>query len=182
MEKIWFFVIKSWFFTWNTPTIFALSSGIGKKYDFLPWNRDFSHEIPQKCSPLPPLVTIFLNAPTLTWNPGSAPAYYILCYITVFICPQIIPKCFFPRVFFAYNTLKLWVRVMVFNVTLKQYVNYMVAISFIGNNPQYPKKTTNLPQVTEYIYHIWLYGVMFCRNYLSLCWSYHTCQLYRFTR
>jgi hypothetical protein len=58
-----------------------------------------------------------------------------------------------PRVFFAYNTLKLWVRVMVFNVTLKQYVNYMVAISFIGNNPQYPKKTTNLPQVTEYIHH-----------------------------
>jgi len=26
---------------------------------------------------------------------------------------------------------KLWVRVMVFNATLKQYVNYMVAISFI---------------------------------------------------
>jgi hypothetical protein len=53
------------------------------------------------------------------------------------------------RIFFAYNALKLWVRVMVFNVTLKQYVNYVVAISFIGNNPQYPKKTTNLPQVTE---------------------------------
>jgi hypothetical protein len=33
---------------------------------------------------------------------------------------------------------------MVFNVTLKQYVNYVVAISFIGNNPQYPKKTTNI--------------------------------------
>jgi hypothetical protein len=32
---------------------------------------------------------------------------------------------------------------MVFNATLKQYVNYMVAISFIGNNP------ANLPQVTE---------------------------------
>jgi hypothetical protein len=89
LEKIWFFVIKSWFFTWNTPTIFAPSSGIGKKYDFLAWNRDFSHEIPQKCSHLPPLGTIFLNAPTLTWNPGSAPAYYILCYVTVFIRPQI---------------------------------------------------------------------------------------------
>jgi hypothetical protein len=67
--------------------------------------------------------------------------------------------------FFAYNALKLWVRVMVFNVTLKQYVNYMVAISFIGNNPQYPKKTTNLPQVTEYIYHIWLYGdALYAKN------------------
>ena len=78
--------------------------------------------------------------------------------------------------FFTRNTPKMFappsVRVMEFNVTLKQYVNYMVAISFIGNNPQYPKKTTNLPQVTEYINHIWLYGVMFCRNYLSLCWSY----------
>jgi hypothetical protein len=32
---------------------------------------------------------------------------------------------------------------MVFNATLKQYVNYMVAINFIGNNP------ANLPQATE---------------------------------
>ena len=31
-----------------------------------------SHEIPQKCSHLPPLGAIFLSAP-LTWNPGSAP-------------------------------------------------------------------------------------------------------------
>jgi hypothetical protein len=37
---------------------------------------------------------------------------------------------------------------MVFNVTLKQYVNYIpvVAISFIEKKPQYPKKTTDLPQ------------------------------------
>jgi len=56
---------------------------------------------------------------------------------------------------------------MVFNVTLQQYVNYIVAISFIGKKPQYPKKTTDLPQVTEQIYHIRLYGVILCRTYLS---------------
>jgi hypothetical protein len=33
----------------------------------------FSHEIPQKCSRLPPLGAIFLSAPPLTWNPESAP-------------------------------------------------------------------------------------------------------------
>jgi hypothetical protein len=36
LEKIWFFSVKSWFFTRNTPTI-------------------------------------FLSAPPITWNPGSAP-------------------------------------------------------------------------------------------------------------
>ena len=36
---------------------------IGKKYDFLALNRDFSHEIPQKCSRLPPLGQFFLSAP-----------------------------------------------------------------------------------------------------------------------
>ena len=45
-----------------------------KKYDFFAWNRDFSHEIPQKCSHQPPLGAIFLSAHPLTWNPGSAPA------------------------------------------------------------------------------------------------------------
>jgi hypothetical protein len=33
----------------------------------------FSHEIPQKFSRLPPLGAIFLSAPPLTLNPGSAP-------------------------------------------------------------------------------------------------------------
>ena len=58
---------------------------------------------------------------------------------------QRIPFCFFPHVFLAYNTLKLWVRAMVFNATSKQYVNDIVAISFIGKKPQYPTKTTDLP-------------------------------------
>jgi hypothetical protein len=34
-----------------------------KKYDFLALNRDFSHEIPQRFSRLPPLSAIFLSAP-----------------------------------------------------------------------------------------------------------------------
>ena len=33
------------------------------KYDFLAYNRDFSHEIPQKCSRLPRLGAIFSGAP-----------------------------------------------------------------------------------------------------------------------
>jgi hypothetical protein len=37
-----------------------------KKYDFLAYNRDFSHEILQKFSRLPPLGAIFLSAPPLT--------------------------------------------------------------------------------------------------------------------
>jgi hypothetical protein len=45
LEKIWFFGIKSWFFTRNTPKFFAPPSAL----------RNFS-----KCAPL-------------TWNPGSAP-------------------------------------------------------------------------------------------------------------
>ena len=46
LEKIWFVCVKSWFFTRNTPTMFALPSA----------RRNYC-----KCA-LP-----------LTWNPGSAP-------------------------------------------------------------------------------------------------------------
>jgi hypothetical protein len=45
LEKIWFFGVKSWYFTRNTP----------------------------KISRFPPLGAIFLSATPLTWNPGSAP-------------------------------------------------------------------------------------------------------------
>jgi hypothetical protein len=34
---------------------------------------ELDHEIPQIFSRLPPLGAIFLSAPPLTWNPGSAP-------------------------------------------------------------------------------------------------------------
>jgi hypothetical protein len=37
----------------------------------------FSHEIPQTFSRLPPLGAIFLSAPHLAWNPGSAPVNYL---------------------------------------------------------------------------------------------------------
>ena len=42
---------------------------------------NFSHKIPQKCSRLPPLGAIFLSAPSLTWNPGSAPALQSLTFL-----------------------------------------------------------------------------------------------------
>ena len=48
LGKIWFFSVKSWFFTRNTATIFAPPS---------------ARRIFFKCAPL-------------TWNPGSAPEYY----------------------------------------------------------------------------------------------------------
>jgi hypothetical protein len=45
------------------PNNFRASLRKWKKYDFLAQNRDFSHEIPQQFSRLPPLGTIFLSAP-----------------------------------------------------------------------------------------------------------------------
>jgi hypothetical protein len=41
------------------------------------------HKIPQKCSHLLPLDPIFLSAPPLTWNPGSAPETVAMCYICI---------------------------------------------------------------------------------------------------
>ena len=58
LEKIRFFGVKSWFFTRNTPKIFAPPSAIGK-------NMIFCRKIVifhTKSAP-----------PPLTWNPGSAP-------------------------------------------------------------------------------------------------------------
>ena len=50
LEKIWFFGVKSWFFTRNTPKMFT-----------------------------PPSATFFKCAP-LTWNPGSAPVVHVYCW------------------------------------------------------------------------------------------------------
>ena len=42
---------------------------------------DFSHEIPQKFSRLPPLDAFFFNSAPLTWNPRSAPDINLNMYI-----------------------------------------------------------------------------------------------------
>ena len=64
LEKIWFFGVKSWFFTWNTPTIFAPPSAIGKIGFFGLKSWFFTRNTP----------TIF--APPTTCIPGSAPVIY----------------------------------------------------------------------------------------------------------
>ena len=48
LEKIWFFGVKSWFFTRNTPTIFPFPSAIGKNKIF--WRKIviFHTQYPQK--------------------------------------------------------------------------------------------------------------------------------------
>ena len=53
-----------------------------KKSDFLAYNRDFSHEIPQKCSRLPPLGAIFLSAPPPYLEFLDPPLYYIVCVMS----------------------------------------------------------------------------------------------------
>ena len=74
LEKIWFFVVKSWFFTRNTSTIFAPPSAIGKKIRFFGvklWF--FTRNTPKMFAPPSARRNFFKCAPPLTWNPGSAP-------------------------------------------------------------------------------------------------------------
>ena len=42
-----------------------------------------------------------------------------------------------------------------------KFQNYMVAVSYWWRKPEYPEKTTNLPQVTDKLYHI------MCRVHVS---------------
>ena len=67
LEKIWFFGVKSWFFTRNTPQIFAPPSA----------RRNFF-----KCAPPPPLA----------WNPGSAPGLHLSIHniCPVFLFPALV--------------------------------------------------------------------------------------------
>ena len=82
--------VKSWFFTRNTPKIFAPPSAIG--YNMIFWHKIviFHTKYPQQFSCLPPLGAIFLSAPPLTWNPGSAPAS---CYTKAFIISFMAHEC-----------------------------------------------------------------------------------------
>ena len=57
------FLRKIVIFNTKYPNNFRASLRDWKKYDFLAYNRDFSHEIPKKISRLPPLGAIFLSAP-----------------------------------------------------------------------------------------------------------------------
>ena len=57
---------------------------------------------------------------------------------------QKIPFCFFSSRISCIQQIET-LDSMVFNATSKQYVNDIVAISFIGKKPQYPTKTTDLP-------------------------------------
>ena len=73
LEKIWFFGVKSWFFTRNTPQIFAPPSAIGKNTIF--WRKIviFHTKYPKNFSASLRSAQFFLSTPPLTWNPGSAP-------------------------------------------------------------------------------------------------------------
>ena len=54
LEKIWFFGVKSWFFTRNTPKIFAPPSAIGKHIIFGVKSWFFTRNTPTFFAPPPP--------------------------------------------------------------------------------------------------------------------------------
>jgi hypothetical protein len=62
IENNMIFLRKIVIFHTKYPKHFHASLRNWKKYDFLALNRDFSHEIPQQFSRLPPLGVIFLSS------------------------------------------------------------------------------------------------------------------------
>ena len=73
VEKIWFFGVKSWFFTRNTPKILTPHSAIGKNMIF--WRKIviFHTKYRKNVRAFLRTAQFFLSAPPLTWNSGSAP-------------------------------------------------------------------------------------------------------------
>ena len=79
LEKIWFFGVKSWFFTRNTSKIFTPPSVIGKIWFFGIKSWFFTRNTPIILAPPSARHNFFKCAPlSLTWNPGSAPG---ICYL-----------------------------------------------------------------------------------------------------
>ena len=64
LENIWFFGINSWFFTWNTPKMFAPPSAIGKNTIFCRKIVIFHTKYPKF-----PIISQFHSYPTLNRCP-----------------------------------------------------------------------------------------------------------------
>jgi hypothetical protein len=75
LENIWFFGVKSWFFTRNTSANFAPPSAIGKNMIF--WRKIviFHTKYPNKFRASLRSAQFFRVRPPLTLNPGSAPGF-----------------------------------------------------------------------------------------------------------
>ena len=78
LEKIWFVGVKSWFFTRNTPTIFAPPSTIGKNMIF--WRKIviFHKKYPNNYRASLRSAQFFWYAPPLIWYPRFAPGQFYM--------------------------------------------------------------------------------------------------------